>query len=110
LVDEKLKYSKPSHTETLFDLISQDTKEKIEESKIEVKAEGIKLTPPENKIVHALNRILHENSQTNNSKADDFYSGNAPSLLVPYGQSQEQKARCFKIQAVRALQSLYGKR
>jgi len=68
LVDEKLKYSKPSHTETLFDLISQDTKEKIEESKIEVKAEGIKLTPPENKIVHALNRILHENSQTNNSK------------------------------------------
>jgi len=39
-----------------------------------------------------------------------FYSGNAPSLLVPYGQSQEQKAAVLKIQAVRALQSLYGKR
>jgi len=63
-VDEKLKYSKKSQTQTLFDLISPETKQKIEESTIEVKAEGIKLTPPENKIVHALNRILHENSQT----------------------------------------------
>ncbi len=77
-------------------MISPDTKQKIEESKIEVKAEGIKLTPPENKIVHALNRILHENSQTKNSKSDDFYSGNAPSLLVPYGQNQEQKAAVLK--------------
>jgi len=109
LVDEKLKYSKPSHTETLFDLISQDTKEKIEESKIEVKAEGIKLTPPENKIVHALNRILHENSQTNNSKADDFYSGNAPSLLVPYGQSQEQKAAVLKFKPSELYKAYMGK-
>lgn len=109
LVDEKLKYSKPSHAATLFDLISPDTKQKIEESKIEVKAEGIKLTPPENKIVHALNRILHENSQTKNSKADDFYGGNAQPLLVPYGQNQEQKAAVLKFKPSELYKAYMGK-
>jgi len=108
-VDEKLKYSKPSQAATLFDLISPDTKQKIEESKIEVKAEGIKLTPPENKIVHALNRILHENSQTRNSKAEDFYSGNAPSLLVPYGQNQEHKAAVLKFKPSELYKAYMGK-
>jgi len=109
LVDEKLKYSKPNQAVTLFDLISPDTKQKIEESKIEVKAEGIKLTPPENKIVHALNRILHENSQPRNSKAEDFYSGNAPSLLVPYGQNQEQKAAVLKFKPSELYKAYMGK-
>jgi hypothetical protein len=109
LVDEKLKYSKQNQTQTLFDLISPDTKQKIEESTIEVKAEGIKLTPPENKIVHALNRILHENSQTRNSKAEDFYSGNAPSLIVPYGQNQEQKAAVLKFKPAELYKAYMGK-
>lgn len=108
LVDEKLKYSKPNHPETFFDLL-QETKQKIEESKIEVKAEGIKLTPPENKIVHALNRILHENSQTRNPKAEDFYSGNEPSLLVPYGQNQDQKAAVLKFKPAELYKAYMGK-
>ena len=109
LVDEKLKYSKQNQIPTLFDLISPDTKQKIEESKIEVKAEGIKLTPPENKIVHALNRILHENSQIKDSKAEDFYSGNAQSLIVPYGQNQEQKAAVLKFKPSELYKAYMGK-
>lgn len=89
LVDEKLKYSPPNQEINLFDRISPETKQKIEESKVEIRAEGIKLTPPENKLLHALNRILHEKSHnTCNPQAEEFYSGNAPGELVPYGPTQ----------------------
>lgn len=109
LIDEKLKYSKPNQELTLFDLISPDTKRKIEESKIAVKAEGIKLTPPENKIVHALNQILHEKSQNKNSKSSDFYSGNGPSEIVPYGQNQTQKAAVLKFKPTELYKAYMGK-
>ena len=108
LVDQKLKYSTPNQR-SLFDYIQDETKKKIEESKIEVKAEGIKLTPPENKIVHALNRILCEKSQTKNSKAEDFYGGNAPSHLVPYGINQEQKAVVLKFKPSELYKAYMGK-
>ncbi len=109
LVDEKLKYVKPRQEATLFDLISPETKQKIEESKIEIKAEGIKLTPPENKLVHALNRILYEKSQTKNPKAENFYGGNAPSQIVSYGQSQEQKAAVLKFKPSELYKAYMGK-
>lgn len=93
LVDEKLKYNLPNKEQTLFDLISPETKQKIEESKIEVKAEGIKLTPPENKLLHALNAILHEKSFNNrNPKEEGFYSGNSPYEVVGYGTSEAKSA------------------
>lgn len=95
LVDEKLKY-KTQETPSLFDSLMPETKQKIEDSKIEVKAEGIKLTPPENKLILALNSILHEKSQNRNPKADDFYSGNLPYQIVPYGIDQEKKAAVLK--------------
>ena len=57
-----------------------------------MKAEGIKLTYAEGKLVHALNLLLCEKSQNADCKAEDFYSGNAPSELVPYGVP-DQKAR-----------------
>jgi len=70
LGDQKLKYTsqknKPLNllTETLI---------KIKDSKLEIKAEGIKLTVQENKLVHALNRILFDKSEnSSNSKASDF--------------------------------------
>jgi hypothetical protein len=108
LVDQKLKYFNPNQP-TLFDCLQQETKQKIEESKIEVKAEGIKLTPPENKIVHALNRILFEKSETKNPKAENFYGGNAPSQLVPYGVNQEQKAVVLKFKPSELYKSYTGK-
>lgn len=85
-VDEKLKYPVPREYQlTLFDLISPATKQKIEESKLEVTAEGIKLTTAEHKLVHALNKILYEKSQNKNTKSEAFYAGNLPSELMPYG-------------------------
>lgn len=96
LIDEKLKYSTPNSQTTLFDLLPE-TKHKIEESKIEIKAEGIKLTLPENKLIHALNRILHEKSQnTRNSQDDGFYDGNISSEIVPYGSNLKFKAAVLK--------------
>ncbi|MBA3706710.1 MAG: hypothetical protein H0W84_12660 [Bacteroidetes bacterium] len=93
LVDQKLKYSKTQQQQlSLFDLLSEPTQKKIEESKIEIKAEGIKLTPPENKLIHALNRLLHMKSQNKNTAADDFYKGNMPYELVPYGEGQSKAA------------------
>ena len=84
LVDEKLKYSTTEQL-SFWDLLTPETKQKIEESKIEVKAEGIKLTPPENKLVHALNRLLHEKSQNKDPTGDNYYGGNLPFETVPYG-------------------------
>lgn len=89
LIDQKLKYQSPSQP-SLFDLIMPETKQKIEESRIEVKAEGIKLTYAENKLVHSLNLLLYEKSQNSDPKADNFYGGNAPTELVPYGLPDHQ--------------------
>lgn len=109
LIDAKLKHSKPNQEITIFDIISPETKQKIEESKIEVKAEGIKLTPTENKLIHALNRILHEKSQNKNSKKEDFYSGNAPSQIVPYGHNREQQAAVLKFKPSELYKAYMGK-
>lgn len=110
LVDEKLKYTKPNREITLFDILSPETQQKIENSKIEVKAEGIKLTAPEHKLIHALNRILSEKSQSHNPKSEDFYAGNAPSQLVPYGHSKEQKAAVLKFRPSELYQAYVGKK
>jgi len=106
LIDEKLKYSKPNETLTIFDIISPLTKEKIEESKIEVKAEGIKLTRPENNMVHALNRILYEKSQTKDSKAKDFYGGNDPSKLE---ENKERKTVILRFRPSELYKAYIGK-
>jgi hypothetical protein len=107
-VDQKLHYSKPNQSLTLFDVLSPETKQKIEDSKVEVKVEGIKLTPPEHKLITALNVILHEKSQTNNTKAEDFYSGNAPSQTVIYG-NKEQKAVVLKFKPSELYRAYMGK-
>lgn len=97
LVDEKLKYTMPPAPQTLFDALTPEVKQKIEESKIEVKVEGIKLTPPQNKLVHALNFLLHEKSFNNrDTKGDGFYEGNLPSEIVPYGPESKSKAAVLK--------------
>jgi hypothetical protein len=110
LIDEKLKYTKPNRQATFFDLLAPETLQKIENSKVEVKAEGIKLTAPEHKLIHALNRLLSEKSQSHNPKAEDFYSGNAPSQLVPYGPSKQQKAAVLKFRPAELYQAYMGKK
>lgn len=92
LVDQKLKYKKEEQQLSIFDTLMPETQEKIEKSKVEVRAEGIKLTYAENKLVHALNQILYEKSQNSNPEMENFYSGNGSSELVPYGLP-DHKAR-----------------
>lgn len=95
LIDQSLKYTDPKKSPplTLFDLLSPETKEKIVESRIEIKAEGIRLTPVEDKIIKAINKLLHEKSEHSNITSDEFYSGNAGTNdLTLYG-GNGQKAR-----------------
>jgi len=108
LVDEKLKYSKPSHTETLFDLISQDTKEKIEESKIEVKAEGIKLTPPENKsFMHSTGYYTRTAKQITQKLM--IFTVEMHHLYSFLMESQEQKAAVLKFKPSELYKAYMGK-
>jgi len=106
LVDEKLKYFKENQM-SLFDLLTPETKRKIEESQLEVKAEGIKLTTAENKLIHALNLILHEKSDKN-PKSENFYSGNVPSQIVEYGQNKH-KAAVLKFKPCELYKAYMGK-
>ena len=76
LVDQKLKFQTPNQP-SLFDTLMPETKQKIEESRLEVKAEGIRLSYAENKLIHALNLLLFEKSQNTDSKSSTFYSGNS---------------------------------
>ena len=108
LVDEKLKYETPGMP-SLFDKLMPETRQKIEDSKLEVKVEGIKLTPPENKLVFALNFILNEKSQNRNPKAEDFCSGNLPPQIVPYGINQEKKAAVLKFKPAELYKAYMGK-
>ena len=109
LVDEKLKYTKPNQQYNLFNIISPETKQKIEEARTEVKAEGIKLTAPENKIINTLNQILHEKSQTQNPNKPDFYIGNSEPISSPYGSNPKQKAPVLKFKPAELYKAYTGK-
>jgi hypothetical protein len=91
LVDQKLKCRAPNQP-SLFEDLLPETQQKISEARVEIKAEGIKLSYAENKLVHALNLLLFEKSQNTDPKSDSFYSGNAPSQMVPYGPPDQTSA------------------
>ncbi len=100
LIDQTLKYSDPKKQQlTFFDILHDETRLKIEQSKLEVRAEGIRLTPPEDKMLKAINKLLHEKSENKNEDADEFYGGNlAGSQLIPYGgKGQSAKAAILRI-------------
>jgi len=100
LTDQTLKYRDPNQNQlTIFDLISPETKEKIETSAVEVKAEGIRLSAAEDKLLKALNKLLHEKSENRDIHSDAFYAGNESHHgLSPYGgRGQEAKAPILRI-------------
>lgn len=96
LIDQKLKYNYPyNHREpSLFDSLQDKTKREIEATgaEISVIAEGIKLSPSENKVINSLCKLLHENSQILDSKSQDYYSGNKGYQMVEYGGDQRTPA------------------
>lgn len=75
----------------LFPSLSDETKRKIQEVKgIDITGivEGIRLSPSETKVVDSLCKLLHEGSQTLDPKKENYYSGNAGSSQVSYGNKQ----------------------
>ena len=100
LADQTLKYKDPTKTQlSLFDIISPETKDQIKKSSTEIKAEGIRLTPAEDKILKALNKLLYEKSENKNIDSEAFYAGNESIReLSPYGgKGQEARAPVLRI-------------
>lgn len=97
-VDQKLKYSTLDKQPSLFDMVSAETKEKMAVRNVEIRTEGIRLSPPQDKLMNALMRLLHEKSENKNEKSEQFYSGNEESQLVPYGGSgQKSKSAVLRL-------------
>jgi hypothetical protein len=92
LTDQTLKYKEQQLT--FFDLLTPETKEKISDAKIEIKTEGIRLTPSEDRLVKALSKLVHEKC-INLVMSNPDYSVSTPDSnfqLSSYG-GNEQKAR-----------------
>jgi hypothetical protein len=79
LVDQKVK------TTQSLDSISSETQKKINEKGIEIRSEGIKLSPTQDKLLNALMKLLHEKSENSDESSGQFYAGNCETTLVPYG-------------------------
>lgn len=97
LTDQILKYEYPKDKKgqlTLWDRLDPETQTEIENSPIEITeiVEGIKLSPSEQKVIDSLCKLLHENSQTEDPTAKDYYTGNMDYSLVSYGKERETPA------------------
>lgn len=91
LVDQKLKYKPKSESQlTIFDYLSPKAQEEIQ--KYELKVEGIHLTPPQDKLINTLNKLLHSKSEHIDSKSPLFYLGNDAPALTPYGKKDTPSA------------------
>ena len=74
--DNKLKGKTSQGQMTLFDALSPATKERKEKTDVQVSAEGIRLTPPQNRLITALTNLLHDKSEHSDTDSTEFYSGN----------------------------------
>jgi len=94
-IDQKLKYEYPKQNQiTIFDAIeSKHLKTKIEKYEFEVKSVGVRLTPPEDKLLNTLQKLLHQKSQNYEPESQDYYKGNMPVDLVPFGKEKKDSPR-----------------
>jgi len=82
-VEEKLKYPKTKPQLNLFDILTSSTKEKIKETQdLPPKFIGIKLSPPQDKMMNVISKLLQKNSQSTRSKEEDYYMGNEKFEIV----------------------------
>lgn len=95
MLDQKLKYEYPKQEQfTIFDMIkSKPLKEKIEKYNIEVKSVGVRLTPPEDKLLNALQKLLHQKSQNFEPDSTDYYKGNITPNIVPFSKEKKESPR-----------------
>ncbi|MCB1073353.1 MAG: hypothetical protein KDK96_09680 [Chlamydiia bacterium] len=94
-IDQKLKYEYPKQNQlNLFEQIeSKHLKTKIEKYEFEVKSVGVRLTPPEDKLLNTLQKLLHQKSQNYEPDNGDYYKGNMPVDLVPFGKEKKESPR-----------------
>jgi hypothetical protein len=86
-VDSKLIHNAPKAPITLFDTL--DGKPCQDDSTFEVKYEGIRLTPTQEKLTTAIISLLREKSENKDTKSEAFYKGNVVSNeLIEYGENQ----------------------
>lgn len=94
LIDNILKSNKPKEKQlSIFDTMLQDTRSKVLSvgttvEMVNRKGEGIKLSKGEYKLLLCLQKLLHEKSQTEDPKKDDYYSGNQGSDIINYTTPQ----------------------
>ncbi len=90
-VDQKLKYKPSSNMISFFNEVrSGDLRNKIQNKEIEVKALGIQLTTSEDRLLNALQRLLHEKSQNIKPNEPGYYMGNELRTLVPFGAEKKE--------------------
>lgn len=109
-VDQTLKYSPINDRQpSLFDHLSVETKDKIDASKIDVKTAGIQLTPPEEKLVTAICKLLADKSETHDTNSERFYAGNVQGQIIPYGGAkQEARAAYLRIKPTELYKEYLG--
>jgi recombinational DNA repair protein RecR len=94
LVDQKLKYNYPVKNPdqpSLFDLLDPDTIGEVK--KVEVKYEGIRLTPSEDRLLTAIYSLLKDKSESKDADSATFYKGNYESAeVVPFGGEKVKPA------------------
>ena len=72
----------------------ESTKKEIKNYPVKITeiAEGIKLSPSEQKIIDSLCKLLHYKSQTTEPTKNNYYSGNEGFELVDYGGDKRTQA------------------
>ena len=94
LIDNILKSNKPKDKQlSIFDTMLQDTQNKVLRvgttvEMVNRKGEGIKLSKGEYKLLLCLQTLLHEKSQTEDPKKEDYYTGNQGSDIINYTTPQ----------------------
>ena len=94
-IDQKLKYDYPRQNQlSLFESLQSTTlKTKIEKCEFEITSVGVRLTPPEDKLLNALQKLLHSKSQNQQIDSPDYYKGNMPVGLVHFGKEKAESPR-----------------
>lgn len=87
LVDQKLKPSGSRYDDcTFLETLSGETQKKIHLcSDVNIRAEGIRLTPSQDKLLNAILKLLHDKSENRNTLSENFYAGNVVGEMVQYG-------------------------
>lgn len=109
-VDQKLHYTQsPNIFSFLEELKSEGLKSMINNKEIEVKAVGIRLTPAEDKLLIALQKLLYEKSPKVPPKDGQFYKGNEKAAIVSFGDKKELESPAICIKPSELYKAFLGK-